>query len=100
MFLAENRRVCGSQFVAGCVLVDWARFYDCLITVGNSCEVSLLMLMAVVKKFVFDPNEPVRLAIDDSPTRRYGSDVEAACVHHNPTGGPADGEWLYGHNWV
>jgi hypothetical protein len=21
-------------------------------------------------------------------------------VHHNPTPGPADGEWLYGHNWV
>jgi hypothetical protein len=21
-------------------------------------------------------------------------------VHHNPTAGPADGPWLYGHNWV
>ena len=21
-------------------------------------------------------------------------------MHHNPTPGPADGEWLYGHNWV
>jgi len=26
--------------------------------------------------------------------------VEGAGVHHNPTPGPADGEWLYGHNWV
>ncbi|MEZ6032829.1 MAG: hypothetical protein R3C17_07040 [Planctomycetaceae bacterium] len=21
-------------------------------------------------------------------------------MHHNPTAGPADGEWMYGHNWV
>ena len=26
--------------------------------------------------------------------------MEGAGVHHNPTGGPADGEWLFGHNWV
>ena len=21
-------------------------------------------------------------------------------MHHNPTAGPADGEWMYGHSWV
>jgi hypothetical protein len=26
--------------------------------------------------------------------------VEAANIHHNPTPGPGDGDWLYGHNWV
>jgi len=40
------------------------------------------------------------LGIDDTPTARYGRHVEGAGVHRNPTGGPADGEWLYGHNWV
>jgi hypothetical protein len=40
------------------------------------------------------------LAMDDSPTARYGRHVEGAGVHHNPTAGPAEGEWLYGHNWV
>jgi len=38
--------------------------------------------------------------MDDSPTARYGRHVEGAGVHHNPTAGPADGEYLYGHNWV
>ncbi len=38
--------------------------------------------------------------MDDTPTGRYGPHVEGAGVHHNPTRGPADGEWLYGHNWV
>jgi len=31
---------------------------------------------------------------------RYGRHVEGAGVHHNPTPGPADGEWMYGHNGV
>jgi hypothetical protein len=40
------------------------------------------------------------LAGDDSPTRRFSAQVEGAGVHLDPTPGPADGEWLYGHNWV
>src|SRR5690606_7196566 len=40
------------------------------------------------------------LAVDDSPTKRYGRHGEAANIHHNPTPGPGDGDWLYGHNWV
>jgi hypothetical protein len=42
----------------------------------------------------------ILLGMDDSPTARYGRHVEGAGVHHNPTPGPAGGEWLYGHNWV
>ncbi len=38
--------------------------------------------------------------MDDSPTARYGRHVEGAGIHHHPTPGPADGKWLYGHNWV
>jgi hypothetical protein len=38
--------------------------------------------------------------MDGSPTSRYGRHVEGAGVHHNPTAGPADGEWMYGHNGV
>jgi hypothetical protein len=37
------------------------------------------------------------LVIDDSPTKRYGPKVEGADVHHNPTPGPADQPFLYGH---
>lgn len=38
--------------------------------------------------------------IDDSPTKRYGPHVEGAGIHHNPTPGPADAKFLYGHVWV
>ena len=45
-------------------------------------------------------NDRVLFAIDDSPTKRYGPCVQGAGIHHNPTPGPADQEYLYGHIWV
>ena len=42
----------------------------------------------------------LRLAIDDTPTARYGPCVEGAGVHHNPTPGPAGEKFVYGHIWV
>jgi len=58
------------------------------------------VLGLVVQKFAPGLGDRIVLAMDDSPTSRYGKHVEGAGVHHNPTPGPADGEWLYGHNWV
>ncbi|WP_165253750.1 IS701 family transposase, partial [Paludisphaera soli] len=40
------------------------------------------------------------LAIDDTPTRRYGPYVQGAGVHHNPTPGPAGSPHVYGHVFV
>ena len=40
------------------------------------------------------------LVIDDSPTKRYGPHVEGADIHRNPTPGPSDQTYLYGHIWV
>jgi hypothetical protein len=42
----------------------------------------------------------VLLAVDDSPTKRYGPHVQGAGIHHNPTPGPADQKSVYGHIWV
>jgi SRSO17 transposase len=40
------------------------------------------------------------VAIDDTPTPRYGPCVEGAGIHHNPTPGPAGERHVYGHVWV
>ena len=101
MLLADDRRTASAWFVAAGVQDDWDRFYDCLISVGRtSGKLATAVLGLVVEKFA--PGLPGRilLGMDDSPTSRYGRHVEGAGVHHNPTPGPADGEWLYGHNWV
>ena len=39
-------------------------------------------------------------AIDDTPTKRYGPHVDGAGIHHNPTPGPAEQKYVYGHVWV
>src|SRR5689334_22655794 len=49
---------------------------------------------------VICPGERLLFAIDDTPTKRYGKQVEGAGIHHNPTPGPAEQKFLYGHVWV
>jgi hypothetical protein len=101
MLLADDRRTASAWFVSAGVQDDWDRFYDCLISVGRtSRKLATAVLGLVVQKFAPGLGDRILLGMDDSPTARYGKHVEGAGVHHNPTPGPADGEWLYGHNWV
>ena len=101
MFLADDRRTASAWFVAAGVQDDWDRFYDCLISFGRtSGKLAAVVLGLVVHKFAPGLGDRITVGVDDSPTSRYGKHVEGAGVHHNPTPGPADGEWLYGHNWV
>ena len=101
MLLADDRRTASSWFVAAGVQDDWDRFYDCLISVGRtSARLATAVLGLVVQKFAPGVMDHILVGLDDSPTPRYGPQVEGAGVHHNPTPGPADGKWLYGHNWV
>ena len=101
MLLGDGRRTASAWFVAAGVQDDWDRFYDCLISVGRtSAKLATAVLGLVVRKFTPGFGDRILLAMDDSPTSRYGKHVEGAGIHHNPTPGPADGEWLYGHNWV
>ena len=100
MMLADDRRVAAAWFSAAGVQDDWDRFYDCLISVGRKARLlALPLLVAVVRKFSAVGGRLI-VAIDDSPTQRFGRHVEGAGVHYNPTQGPAEGEWIYGHNWV
>lgn len=101
MFLADDRRTASAWFVAGGVEDDWDRFYDCLISIGRiSGKLATVVLGLVVQKFAPGLADRITMGLDDSPTARYGKHVEGAGVHHNPTPGPADGDWLYGHSWV
>lgn len=101
MMLAGGRRTASSWFRRAGVKDDWDRFYDLLASVGkNAASVMHPLLSIIVKRYCPGADGYWTLAIDDSPTKRYGRHVEAANIHHNPTPGPGDGDWLYGHNWV
>ena len=101
MLLADGRRTVSSWLIAAGVKDDWDRYYDLLQTIGRCVpKLATAVLYLVICALPSSGTRRITVAIDDSPTPRYGPHVEGAGVHHNPTPGPADGEWLYGHNFV
>lgn len=101
MLLAMGRRTASRWFQCAGVKDDWDRFYDLLATLGRATSSLMLpVVLRIVRRFDPGPAGYWKLALDDSPTPRYGRHVEGANVHHNPTPGPANQTWLYGHNWV
>jgi len=101
VLLATGRRTASRWFQAAGVKDDWDRFYDLLVSLGKSTSTLMLpLLIRIVRRFDPGPGGRWKLALDDSPTQRYGRHVQGANVHYNPTPGPAKQAWLYGHNWV
>ena len=66
---------------------------------GRKSKALALRLFALLLEKLPTP-ERLLLAVDDTPTKRYGPQVQGAGIHHNPTPGPADRKFLYGHVWV
>ena len=81
---------------------DWQDHYHFLQTVGRSSrQLATRLLHLAVRQIPFSHvGEFVKLGLDDSPTKRYGPQVELVGIHHNPTPGPSGSEFLYGHVWV
>lgn len=100
MLLASDRRTASSWFSAAGVHDDWDLFYGCLIGIGLRVEAMAARVLSFVLRTVVRDAQRIVVAIDDTPSKRQGKHVEGAGVHHNPTPGPADGDWMYGHNWV
>jgi len=99
MLFAQGRRTVASWLRGGGLGDDFRRYYYFLGSLGrNAKSVAALLLRRVVD--VLQPGDRILVAIDDTPTKRYGPQVEGAGVHHNPTPGPADQQFLYGHIWV
>jgi hypothetical protein len=99
ILLASGRRTVTTWLRAAGVSDDFQDYYYFLICVGRKSESIATQLMALSLRML-PLAERVLLVIDDSPTKRYGPKVEGADVHHNPTPGPADQPFLYGHVWV
>jgi hypothetical protein len=78
---------------------DFQAYYYFLTCIGRNTE-SIATQLVVLLLRILPLAKRLLLLIDDSPTKRYGPKVEGADVHHNPTPGPADQPYLYGHVWV
>jgi hypothetical protein len=99
LLFAQGRRTISSWLRASGIGKGFQRYYYFLGSLGRKTEflASLLLRRAVA---VVPPGERLLLALDDTPTQRYGPQVEGAGIHHNPTPGPAGQKFLYGHIWV
>jgi hypothetical protein len=99
VLFAQGRRTVSTWLRAAGVSADYVDYYYCLASVGRKAKLVSWRLLTLVLRIV-PLSDRVLLVLDDTPTKRYGPKVEGADVHHNPTPGPADQQYLYGHVWV
>jgi len=95
----QGRRTVSSWFRAAGISDDYEDYYYFISTLGRKTKSLATRLLYLIMERI-RLGDRVLLVLDDSPTKRYGPQVEGAGVHHNPTPGPAQQEFVYGHSWV
>lgn len=99
LLLAGGRRTVTSWLRAVGVRVGYKQYYYFISSVGRNTEALVQRVVVLLLKHL-PLQQRVLLAIDDTPTKRYGPHVQGAGLHHNPTSSPDDHKWVYGHVWV
>lgn len=99
LLFAGGRRTVTSWLRAAGIDEGWSNYYYFLSSVGRKTEVVATQLFALLLRLL-SLGERLQANLDDTPTKRYGPEVQGADIHHNPTPGPADAKFLYGHVWV
>jgi len=98
VLFAKGRRTVTSWFRACGIRDDFRSAYTTVCATGRHTAGMAIPVLHTVAPLL-DPAR-LRLVIDDTPTPRYGPQVEGAGIHHNPTPGPAGEKHVYGHVWV
>lgn len=99
ILLASGRRTATSWFRAAGITAEFRRAYHTIYAVGRRTDLLAITAWSTVRPCLAGSRR-LLLAIDDTPTQRYGPCIEGAGIHHNPTPGPAGEKFLYGHVWV
>jgi hypothetical protein len=98
--LARGRRTV-TTWIRAAGLSD--RFQSCYIAVAaagkKADSIAARLVIEAVKPLIKGAGR-LTLALDDTPTKRYGPHVQGAGIHHNPTPGPAGSPYVYGHVFV
>jgi DDE superfamily endonuclease len=98
--LARGRRTVTSWIRAVGLSGEYRRCYTAVAAAGQRTDAMAADLLHGVVKPLVAAQERLTLALDDTPTPRYGPRVQGAGIHHNPTPGPAGSPYLYGQLWV
>jgi hypothetical protein len=98
--LAAGRRTVTSWLRAAGITDDYRPAYTTVAAAGRRADRVAARLAHAALKPLLASAPRLTFALDDTPTPRYGPEVEGAGVHHNPTPGPAGAAFVYGHVWV
>ncbi len=99
VLFALGRRTVTTWLRAAGISDDYQDYYYFLAALGRKTKSVATPLLLLVLRILSLPDRLLAV-IDDTPTKRYGPHVEGADIHRNPTPGPADQKYLYGHIWV
>jgi hypothetical protein len=100
LVFGQGRRVVAAWIRTAGLSDDYRNYYYFLQSVGRRWRELGRRLLVLVLDQILKDTPRVLLAIDDSPTKRYGPHVQGAGIHHDPTPGPAGHPFCYGHIWV
>lgn len=100
ILLAHGRRTVSSWWRAAGVGEKFRSYYYFLDSIGRKSTAMAAVVFALLHEQLDVAEGRCLLAIDDTPTQRYGPKVQGAGIHHNPTPGPSGSKFLYGHSWV
>ena len=98
--LARGRRTVTSWIRAAGLSDHFQHCYTAVAAAGKKAETIAAYLVLTVVEPLLGGVERLTIALDDTPTQRYGPHVQGAGVHHNPTPGPAGSPYVYGHVFV
>jgi DDE superfamily endonuclease len=96
---SQGRQTVASWLRGGELGDDFRLYYYFLGSLGRNVNCVGRVLFRIAVRVIV-PGDRLLLALDDTPTKRAGPLVEGAGIHHNPTPGPAQHKFLYGHVWV
>jgi hypothetical protein len=98
--LARGRRTVTSWIRAAGLSQQFRQCYTAVSAAGKRADLIAAHLAHEVVKQLLAGAGRLIFALDDTPTERYGPQVQGAGVHHNPCPGPANSPFVYGHVWV
>jgi hypothetical protein len=98
--LARGRQTVTAWIRAAGLSDPFRPCYTAVAAAGKKAEAIAAPLALRVVEPLLGGAARLALALDDTPTRRYGPHVPGAGVHHNPAPGPAGAPSVYGHVFV
>src|SRR5436305_1776797 len=98
--IARGRRTVTSWIRAAKLGEQFRPCYTAVAAAGKRADRVARRLLTEVVRPLLKGAKRLTLALDDTPTKRYGPHVQGAGIHHDPTPGPAGSPYVYGHVFV